>query len=59
MELTNLAIEIYRKLRKSGITIRKSNDCLIAAYAILGDLYLLHKDRDFEEISNQFNLKLV
>ena len=59
MNLTNLAIEIYRKLRKTGITIRKSNDCLIAAYAILGDLYLLHKDRDFEEISNQFNLKLV
>jgi predicted nucleic acid-binding protein len=46
-------------LRKAGVTIRKSNDCLIAAYAILGDLYLLHKDRDFEEISKQFNLKLV
>ena len=59
MELTNLAIEIYRKLRKTGITIRKSNDCLIAAYAILGDLYLLHKDRDFEEMANQFNLKLL
>ena len=59
MELTNLSIEIYRKLRKVGVTIRKSNDCLIAAYAILGDLYLLHKDRDFEEISKQFNLKLV
>ena len=59
MELTNLAIEIYRKLRKEGITIRKSNDCLIAAYAILGDLYLLHKDRDFEKMANQFNLNLV
>ena len=59
IELTNLAIEIYRNLRKAGITIRKSNDCLIAAYAILGDLYLLHKDRDFEKMTNQFNLKLV
>jgi len=59
MELTNTAIEIYRKLRKAEITIRKSNDCLIAAYAILGDLYLLHKDRDFEEMANQIKLKLL
>ena len=59
MDVTNKAIEIYRKLRKSGITIRKSNDCLIAAYAILGDLYLLHKDRDFEEIAKQIKLKIV
>jgi len=59
MELTNTAIGIYRKMRKAGITIRKSNDCLIAAYAILGDLYLLHKDRDFEEMANQTKLKIV
>jgi len=59
MEVTNTAIEIYRKLRKSGITIRKSNDCLIAAYAILGDLYLLHKDRDFEEIASKYKLKII
>ena len=59
MEVTNTAIEIYRKLRKTGITIRKSNDCLIAAYAILGDLYLLHKDRDFEEMAKQIKLKIV
>ena len=59
MEVTDTAIEIYRKLRKSGITIRKSNDCLIAAYAILGDLNLLHKDRDFEEIATQIKLKII
>src|ERR1700759_1495609 len=27
------AAELYRKLRKKGITIRKPNDCLIAIYA--------------------------
>jgi predicted nucleic acid-binding protein len=59
MEVTNTAIEIYRKLRKAGIIIRKSNDCLIAAYAILGNLHLLHKDRDFEEMTNQIKLKIV
>jgi predicted nucleic acid-binding protein len=59
IDVANTAIEIYRKMRKSGITIRKSNDCLIAAYAILGDLYLLHKDRDFEEIANHVKLKII
>lgn len=28
------AADLYRALRKKGITIRKSNDCLIAYYAI-------------------------
>ena len=59
MNVTDTAIEIYRKLRKAGITIRKSNDCLIASYAILGDLYLLHKDRDFELMTNEIKLKIL
>jgi hypothetical protein len=32
-------IGIYEK---KGITIRKSIDCLIASYAILGNMYILH-----------------
>ena len=59
MEVTDTAIEIYRKLRKFGITIRKSNDCLIAAYAILGNLHLLHKDRDFDKMTTHIKLKIV
>jgi predicted nucleic acid-binding protein len=58
MEVTNKAIEIYRTLRKKGITIRRSNDCLIAAYAILADIQLLHKDRDFTQIARGSNLKI-
>ncbi|MDR1147787.1 MAG: PIN domain-containing protein [Spirochaetaceae bacterium] len=30
MDATNYAINLYRHLRKKGITIRKSVDCLIA-----------------------------
>ena len=41
LSIAEKAVEIYRKTRKNGITIRKSNDCSIAAYAILNDLYLL------------------
>jgi predicted nucleic acid-binding protein len=44
MEATNKGIDIYRTLRKKGITIRKSIDCLIASYAIIGKMYLLHKE---------------
>jgi predicted nucleic acid-binding protein len=51
LEVSNFAIDIYRKLRKQGITIRKSMDCLIAAYSVLGNMPLLHKDRDFQEIA--------
>ncbi len=44
------AVKIYRELRKKGISIRKSNDCLIAQYAFKYNLKILHKDRDFDMI---------
>jgi predicted nucleic acid-binding protein len=37
----------YRFLRKQGITIRKTIDCLIAAWCIENHVPLLHADRDF------------
>lgn len=42
---------IYRRVRKKGFTIRKSNDCLIAHYALKYSLNILHKDRDFDIIT--------
>ncbi|MDR1596981.1 MAG: PIN domain-containing protein [Treponema sp.] len=59
IEVTNKAIDIYRTLRKRGITIRKSIDCLIASYAIIGEMHLLHKDADFTEIAKEFKLKIL
>jgi predicted nucleic acid-binding protein len=44
------AAQIYRHLRKKGITIRKSNDCLIAYYALKKSKRVIHKDRDFDLI---------
>ena len=49
-EMAIKAASLYRKLRKKGITIRKSNDCLIAQYAIQNSLNILHQDRDFDLI---------
>ena len=42
-----LSADIYRILRKKGITIRKSLDCMIGAVAIENNIPLLHNDRDF------------
>jgi predicted nucleic acid-binding protein len=58
LTVTDKAIEIYRTLRKKGITVRKSNDCLIAAYAILANVRLLHKDRDFTQIAKGTTLQV-
>ena len=48
LEMAISAASLYRTLRKKGITIRKSNDCLIAQYAIKYSLSVLHQDRDFD-----------
>jgi len=53
------AAELYRKLRKKGITIRKPNDCLIAVYAIQNNIKLLHDDRDFQLIAQHTKLKVI
>jgi predicted nucleic acid-binding protein len=58
MNVTNYAIHLYRHLRKNGITIRKSVDCLIASYAILEDMYILHNDSDFTQMARESKLKI-
>jgi predicted nucleic acid-binding protein len=50
VDMAIAAATLYRSLRKKGITIRKSNDCLIAQYAIQHSLKVLHQDRDFDLI---------
>ncbi|MEM7552469.1 MAG: PIN domain-containing protein [Bacteroidota bacterium] len=54
LELSLMAADVYRYLRKRGVTIRKSNDCLIASYAIRHKLSVLHKDRDFDLILDNY-----
>lgn len=51
------AANIYQLGRKLGYTIRSSIDCLIAAIAIKNNLPVLHKDRDFSNISKFTELK--
>ena len=59
LELAILAAENYRRLRKKGITIRKTTDCWIATFCLLRGYGLLHRDRDFEPFEEEFGLKVV
>lgn len=51
------AAKLYFDLRKKGVTIRKSTDCLIAQVAIENDVLLVHIDSDFELIAQNSPLR--
>lgn len=51
------AARLYFELRKKGITIRKSTDCLIAQIALRTDVLLVHNDTDFDQISRHTALR--
>ncbi len=53
------AADIYRSLRRRGVTIRKSVDCMIAAVAREHGAALLHHDRDFDSIETHCGLPVV
>ncbi len=46
----------YRRLRKRGITIRKTIDMLIGTFCIVSSLPLLHADRDFDALEEHLGL---
>jgi len=54
-----LGATIYRNLRKQGVTIRNSIDCLIAAIVIQHDVSLLENDRDYRNIDTHYPLNRV
>ena len=58
-EAARSAAHLYARCRWAGVTPRSANDCLIATYAILGGMPLLHRDRDFDLISGVPKLILV
>lgn len=45
------AIEIYRRARRQGVTLRSSVDCLIAACALPHGATVVHADRDYANIA--------
>lgn len=53
-----ISAELYRFLRQKGVTIRKPNDCLIAAICIDNKIPLFHNDKDFDNIAKYTSLKI-
>lgn len=53
------AAELFRHLRKQGLTVRKINDCIIAAAAIEHGVPLLHNDRDFDTLAQHTELETI
>ena len=51
--------ENYRKLRKIGITVRKTIDVIIGTFCITENISLLHDDKDFEPMVKHLGLKTV
>ncbi len=56
-EVAIAAAQHYRRLRRSGITVRKTIDVIIATFCILGDHRLLYTDRDFDSMVGQLGLQ--
>ncbi|CAN5170218.1 type II toxin-antitoxin system toxin ribonuclease VapC11 [soil metagenome] len=52
------AAELYRTCRRGGETVRKMNDCLIAAVAIRNDTSVLHRDADFDVLARHTPLRI-
>ena len=59
VEVAVEAANLYRSLRKKGVTIRKPNDCLISVYAIHFNVEVCHNDSDFDLIAQNSNLKIT
>lgn len=47
----------YRSLRKAGITVRKTVDCIIATRCIEDGIALLYSDRDFDPFVRHLGLR--
>jgi len=53
------AADYYRRLRKQGVTVRKTIDVLIATYCIQHGYELLHADRDFDSMQRHLGLRVL
>ena len=53
------AADYYRRLRKRGVTVRKTLDVLIGTYCIQHGHELLHSDRDFDSMQGHLGLRVL
>ena len=53
------AIDIYRRARRAGVTVRSSIDCLVGACAAIHGLTVVHCDRDYANIARVVSIAHV
>jgi predicted nucleic acid-binding protein len=46
------AVDLYRRARRAGLTVRSSVECLIAVCAARHHLRVVHRDRDFPQLAS-------
>lgn len=51
--------ELYRNLKRRGVTLKNTVDTFIAAVALEQDVHLLHNDSDFDRIAAEYPLKVA
>ena len=49
----------FRRLRRRGVTIRKTMNMLIGTYCLVNDHELLHADRDFDLLAEHLGLMVL
>ncbi|HEY1302171.1 MAG TPA: PIN domain-containing protein [Vicinamibacterales bacterium] len=59
LPLIEQAVDIYRRARRAGVTVRSGVDCVIAACASRHNLTVVHRDRDFAHIARVLALQHV
>jgi predicted nucleic acid-binding protein len=58
-EIALQAARNFRTLRKRGVTVRKTIDCIIATCCIECGYILLHEDRDFDPFVEHLGLRVA
>ena len=58
-EIALLSARNFRRLRKRGITVRKTLDSIIASFCISQQYFLLHANREFDPFEDHLGLKVI
>lgn len=58
-EIALLSAKNYRKLRRAGVTVRKTIDVMIGSFCVQNRHSLLHTDRDFDPIEKHLGLSVL
>jgi predicted nucleic acid-binding protein len=58
-EIAVEAARNYRFLRRKGITVRATVDCLVASFCMKEGLALLHRDRDYGAFEQHLGLEVI